>query len=263
MIVFKAEARRAMRRNRRSPTFGRPKWRPATTKDHGLARLQPGALGMERGALLLEPAGCNPRSGLRPVITARHGRRTPTPGSCASSYLKDGLQSQNLHNRTGSSGRPRNSKNSDEARQKNLIDQLLGQQPDDGGWRPVLTRDVGPSGPTQRRNRLRRLRNRLVLHVLQTAGAQKAMRRLSKAWLGSKAISLANGSVARRLASTRNVTPRVTRASSCPTRRPPLQCSPSATEPCALRLRAFALQSFWRPFRVDGIVGRLTQGVAR
>ena len=30
--------------------------------------------------------------------------------------------------------------------------------------------------------------------------------------------------------STRNVTPPVTRASSCPTRQPPLQCSPSATE---------------------------------
>jgi len=76
-------------------------------------------------------------------------------------YLKDGLQSQNLQQpNLGPLASTKLEGILTKPEQKNLIDQLLGQQHDDGGWSLSSLGTWVRSDKHSAGNRLRRLRNR-------------------------------------------------------------------------------------------------------
>jgi len=103
-------------------------------------------------------------------------------------YLKDGLQRQNLHNRIwGLWASTKVEGILTEAEQKKLIDQLLDQQRDDGGWSLSSLGTWVRSDGTAQESESDGYATGLVLHVLQTVGAPKDDAKIAKglAWLKS------------------------------------------------------------------------------
>ncbi len=103
-------------------------------------------------------------------------------------YLQDGFQRQNLHNRIWVLWASIKVEGIlSKAEQKELIDQLFGQQHDDGGWSlPSLGTWVRSDGTAQE-SESDGYATGLVLHVLQIAGVPKDDVKIAKglAWLTS------------------------------------------------------------------------------
>src|SRR5213076_2685941 len=101
-------------------------------------------------------------------------------------YLKDGLQRQNLHNRVwGLWASTKVQGILTNGEQKQLSDQLLSQQHEDGGWSlPSLGTWVRSDGTAQE-TASDGYATAIVLHVLQTAGVPKDDVKIAKglAWL--------------------------------------------------------------------------------
>src|SRR5262249_18805855 len=146
---------------------------------------------------------------------------------------KGGLPRQNLHNGAWALWAATTVEGSlTKAERKELIDQLLDRQQEDGGWGlPSLGGWVRSDGTAQE-TASDGYATGLVLHVLQTAGGPKDDRTVGEGldWLNDnqRAPGGWRGVASR---TTRNVPPPATPASSCRTQRPPMPCSPSATEP--------------------------------
>ena len=103
-------------------------------------------------------------------------------------YLKDGLQRQDLHNRVwGLWASTKVEGILTKAEQKELIDQLLGQQRDDGGWSLSSLGTWVRSDGTAQETGSDGYATGLVLHVLQIAGVPKGDVNIAKglAWLKS------------------------------------------------------------------------------
>ena len=103
-------------------------------------------------------------------------------------YLKDGLQRQNLHNRVwGLWASTKVEGILTKAEQKELIDQLLDQQHDDGGWSLSALGTWVRSDGTAQDSESDGYATGLVLHVLQIAGLPKDDVKIAKGldWLKS------------------------------------------------------------------------------
>lgn len=103
-------------------------------------------------------------------------------------YLKNGLQGQNLHNRVwGLWASTKVEGILTEPEQKKLMDQLLYQQHDDGGWSLSSLGTWVRSDGTAQESESDGYATGLVLHVLQTAGAPKDSVKIVKGldWLKS------------------------------------------------------------------------------
>jgi squalene-hopene/tetraprenyl-beta-curcumene cyclase len=103
-------------------------------------------------------------------------------------YLKDGLPRQNLHNRVwGLWASAKVEGILTEAEQKKLINQLLEQQHDDGGWSLSSLGNWVRSDGTVQETGSDGYATGLVLHVLQIAGVPKDDVKIAKglAWLKS------------------------------------------------------------------------------
>jgi hypothetical protein len=101
-------------------------------------------------------------------------------------YLQDGLSKQNLHNRAwGLWAATQVEVTLTKAEQKAVLDQLLGEQQEDGGWSlPSLGKWARTDGTAQDMAS-DGYATALVLHVLQTAGVPKDDGKIAKglAWL--------------------------------------------------------------------------------
>jgi squalene-hopene/tetraprenyl-beta-curcumene cyclase len=103
-------------------------------------------------------------------------------------YLKTGFKEQNLHNRVwGLWASTKVQGILTKAEQKELIDQLLDQQHDDGGWSLSSLGAWIRSDGTAQESESDGYATGLVLHVLQTAGVPKGDVKIAKglAWLKS------------------------------------------------------------------------------
>jgi len=103
-------------------------------------------------------------------------------------YLKDGIQRQNLHNRVwGLWASTKVEGILTKAEQKELIDQLLDQQHDDGGWSLSALGTWVRSDGTAQDSESDGYATGLVLHVLQIAGLPKDDVKIAKGldWLKS------------------------------------------------------------------------------
>jgi len=103
-------------------------------------------------------------------------------------YLKDGFQRQNLHNRVwGLWASTKVEGILTKAEQKELIDQLLDQQHDDGGWSLSALATWVRSDGTAQESESDGYATGLVLHVIQTAGVPKGDVKIAKGldWLKS------------------------------------------------------------------------------
>jgi squalene-hopene/tetraprenyl-beta-curcumene cyclase len=103
-------------------------------------------------------------------------------------YLKDGLRRQNLHNRVWALWASTKVQGMlTKAEQKELIDQLLDGQHDDGGWNLSSLGTWVRSDGTAQETKSDGYATGLVLHVLQTAGATHDDVRIAKGlnWLKS------------------------------------------------------------------------------
>ncbi len=103
-------------------------------------------------------------------------------------YLKDGFQRQNLHNRVwGLWASTKVEGILTKAEQKELIDQLLDQQHDDGGWSLSSLGTWVRSDGTAQESESDGYATGLVLHVVQIAGVPKSDVKIAKGldWLKS------------------------------------------------------------------------------